>query len=273
MFDGDHDKVRELDQRVAAAFGFESIAVSGQTYTRKLDSRVLDILAGVAQAASKFATDIRLLQHEGEILEPAEQEQIGSSAMAYKRNPVRCERICALSRYVIALRENGAYTAATQWLERTLDDSANRRIVLPDAFLATDALLILLHNVTEGLEVRAATTRRNVECVMPFMSTERWLMLGVKAGGDRQELHEVIRRESRAVTEAMEHGSHNDLLDRLAKHEAFANVDRAALQAELDPARYVGRSSEQVMEFSEGSLAALLESLREFTTDAGEITI
>ena len=273
LFDGDHAKVRELDQRVAAAFGFESIAVSGQTYTRKLDSRVLDVLAGVAQTASKFATDIRLLQHEGEILEPAEQEQIGSSAMAYKRNPMRCERICSLSRYVIALRENGAYTAATQWLERTLDDSANRRIVLPDAFLATDALLILLHNVTKGLEVRAATMRRNVECVMPFMSTERWLMLGVKAGGDRQELHEVIRRESQAVTEAMEHGSRNDLLDRLAKHEAFAKVDRAALQGELDPARYVGRSSEQVMEFSEGTLAALLESLREFTTDAGEITV
>ena len=273
LFDGDHKKVRELDQRVAAAFGFKSIAVSGQTYTRKLDSCILDVLAGVAQTASKFATDIRLLQHEGEILEPAEQEQIGSSAMAYKRNPMRCERICALSRYVIALRANGAYTAATQWLERTLDDSANRRIVLPDIFLATDALLVLLHNVTEGLEVRAATTSRNVECVMPFMLTERWLMLGVKAGGDRQELHEVIRRESQAVTEAMEHGSHNDLLDRLAKHKAFANVDRAALQAKLDPARYVGRSSEQVMEFSKGSLAALLESLQEFTTDDGEITV
>jgi adenylosuccinate lyase len=273
LFNGDHDKVRELDRQVAAAFGFEPIAVSGQTYTRKLDSRVLDLLAHLAQSASKFATDLRLLQHEGEVLEPAEQEQIGSSAMAYKRNPMRCERVCALSRYLIALRENTAYTAATQWLERTLDDSANRRMVLPDAFLAADALLVLSLNVAAGLEVREASIKRNVEKVMPFMATERWLMLGVAAGGDRQTLHEVIRQASRAVSDAVERGEPNDLLERLAAHEAFRQMDRATLAAELDPARYVGRSAQQVEEYIEGPLAALLESLHEFTAEPTEVTV
>ena len=274
LLGGDHEKVRELDRRVAAAFGFdESIPVAGQTYTRKWDSRVLDVLADIAQSAAKLATDVRLLQHEGEVLEPVEQDQIGSSAMAYKRNPMRCERICALARYIISLRENAAYTAATQWLERTLDDSANRRLVLPDAFLAADALLVLLTNVASGLEVRPATIRRNVEGVMPFMATERWLMLGVKAGGDRQTLHEVIRQASREVSAAMEGGADNDLLDRLAGHEAFKDVDRAALQAELDPEQYVGRAPEQVMEFVEGPLAALLESLQPFTAEDVEVTV
>ena len=274
LFGGDHAKVRELDQRLAQAFGFEkSLGVTGQTYTRKLDSRVLDVLSQVAQSAAKMATDLRLLQHEGELLEPVEQEQIGSSAMPYKRNPMRCERICGLARYVIALRENTAYTAATQWLERTLDDSANRRMVLPDAFLAADATLILTANVAGGLEVRAATTQRNVERVMPFMATERWLMLGVKAGGDRQALHEVIRQESWAVSDAMEHGSENDLIDRLANHSGFANLDRPTLQAELDPAKYVGRSPEQVVEFSEGPLAEVLETLEQFTAEQAEVTV
>ncbi|MCZ6857602.1 MAG: lyase family protein, partial [Gemmatimonadetes bacterium] len=273
LFGGDHDKVQELDRRVAAAFDFESIPVTGQTYTRKIDSRVLDLLAQVAQSASKMATDLRLLQHEGELLEPTESQQIGSSAMPYKRNPMRAERICGLARYVIALRQNAAYTTATQWLERTLDDSANRRLVLPDTFLATDALLVLLHNLAQGLEVRAATTRRNVERVMPFMATERWLMLGVKAGGDRQTLHEVIRQESRAVTDAMEHGADNDLLDRLANHEEFSRVDQTDLQAELDPSRHVGRSAEQVGEFVEGTLDPLLESLKGFTVAEGEVSV
>ncbi len=273
LFGGDHDKVQELDRRVAAAFDFESIPVTGQTYTRKIDSQVLDWLAQVAQSASKMATDVRLLQHEGELLEPTESQQIGSSAMPYKRNPMRAERICGLARYIIALRQNAAYTTATQWLERTLDDSANRRLVLPDTFLATDALLVLLHNVARGLEVRAATTRRNVERVMPFMATERWLMLGVKAGGDRQTLHEVIRQESWAVTDAMEHGADNDLLDRLANHEEFSRVDQADLQGELDPSRHVGRSAEQVGEFVEGTLDPLLESLKGFTVEEGEISV
>ncbi|MCZ6917303.1 MAG: adenylosuccinate lyase [Gemmatimonadetes bacterium] len=274
LFSGDHEKVRELDRRLAQAFGFEtSLGVTGQTYTRKLDSRALDLLSQVAQSAAKMATDVRLLQHEGELLEPVEPEQIGSSAMPYKRNPMRCERICSLARYVIALGENTAYTSATQWLERTLDDSANRRMVLPEAFLGADAVLILAANVAGGLEVRPATTRRNVERVMPFMATERWLMLGVKAGGDRQDLHEVIRRESWAVSDAMEHGSENNLLDRLASHSGFANIDRATLQAELDPATFVGRSPEQVVEFTDGPLADVLDSLEQFTAEQAEITV
>lgn len=274
LFGGDHDKVRELDRRVADAFGFAgTIPVSGQTYTRKIDSRLLDRLADLAQSASKVATDLRLLQHEGEIWEPAESEQIGSSAMAYKRNPMRAERICALARFILATRDNAAQTAATQWLERTLDDSANRRLALPDAFLAADAVLILVENVARGLEVRTATIRRNVDRVMPFMATERWLMLGVQAGGDRQALHEVIRQESWAVRDAMEGGAPNDLVDRLARHTAFAGVDEAAFRAELDPARYVGRSAEQVLEYVEGPLAEVVSTLDAFTAEHAEVTV
>jgi adenylosuccinate lyase len=272
LFHGDHDKVRDLDRRIAASFNFPgSIPVSGQTYTRKLDSRVLDLFAGVAESAAKFGTDLRLLQHEGEVLEPVESEQVGSSAMPYKRNPMRAERICSLARYIIALRENTAYTAATQWLERTLDDSANRRLVLPDGCLAADAVLILATNVAAGLEVREPAIRRNVEEAMPFMATERWLMLAVEAGGDRQSLHEVIRKHSRAVSMAVESGEPNDLLERLAADPGFARVNAAALRAELDPARYVGRAPQQVQEFTDGPLAELLDSLKSFTApdDAG----
>jgi adenylosuccinate lyase len=275
LFDGDHAKVRALDRAVARAFGFaDSIPVAGQTYTRKIDSQVLDALAGLGQSASKFATDLRLLQHEGELLEPAEADQVGSSAMPYKRNPVRAERICALARYLIALRDNAAYTAATQWLERSLDDSANRRLVLPDAALAADAILILATNVASGLEVREAAIRRHVEAVMPFMATERWLMLGVKAGGDRQTLHEVIRRHSRAVTGADSEGGANDLLERLARDPAFAQVDAAALRQELDPNRYVGRAPQQVAEYVEGPLEEILRSLQPFATpDDAEVAV
>ncbi|HWP37220.1 MAG TPA: adenylosuccinate lyase, partial [Gemmatimonadales bacterium] len=269
LFGGDHAKVVQLDRRVAAAFGFrESLPVTGQTYTRKVDSRVLDGLAGLAQSASKFATDLRLLQHEGEIVEPAEADQVGSSAMPYKRNPVRSERICALSRYVIALRDNAAQTAATQWLERTLDDSANRRLSLPESFLAADAILVLATNVAAGLEVREATIRRNVERVMPFMATERWLMAGVQAGGDRQTLHEVIRRHARVVADAVEQGARNDLLDRLASDPAFARVDAAVLQREVDASRYVGRAPEQVTEYLEGAVRELLARLSGYATRA-----
>lgn len=275
LFRGDHEKVRELDRRLAASFEFAApIPVTGQTYTRKLDYTVLARLSGVAQSAAKFATDLRLLQHEGEVLEPFESEQIGSSAMAYKRNPMRAERICALARYVMAQQENTAYTAATQWFERTLDDSANRRLVFPEAFLALDAVLVLLANVASGLDVRRNTVRRNVDRVMPFMATERWLMLGVQAGGDRQALHEVVRQHSHAVSAAMEQGEPNDLLERLAADPAFAAIDRETLQAELDPARYTGRASTQVDEFLDEYLDPLLQSLAPFTVaDDAEITV
>ncbi len=272
LFHGDHAKVRELDKRVSTSFGFPgSIPVSGQTYTRKLDSRVLDIFAGLAESASKFGTDLRLLQHEGEVLEPVESEQVGSSAMPYKRNPMRAERICSLARYVLALRDNTGYTAATQWLERTLDDSANRRLVLPDGCMATDAVLILATNVAAGLEVRENAVRRNVEAAMPFMATERWLMLAVEAGGDRQALHEVIRKHSRAVSLETEGGAPNNLLERLASDPGFARVDGARLRAEMDPRLYVGRAPEQVVEYLEGPVAELLESLKSFAApdDAG----
>jgi adenylosuccinate lyase len=222
---------------------------------------VLDAWAGIAQSASKFGTDLRLLQHEGELFEPAEADQVGSSAMPYKRNPMRAERLCALSRYLIALRENTAYTAATQWLERSLDDSANRRLVLPDAALAADAILVLAADVARGLEVREGTIGRNVERAMPFMATERWLMLAVRAGGDRQTVHELMRRHSWDVVAALERGGPNDLLDRLAAEPPFAGVDAAALRAQLDPIRYVGRAPAQVTEYLREHVGPLLTRL------------
>jgi adenylosuccinate lyase len=266
LFHEDHAKVKELDRAIAARFGFkQSIPVSGQTYTRKIDSSVLARLSGVGQSAAKYATDLRLLQHEGEILEPIEADQIGSSAMAYKRNPMRAERICALARHVITLSANAANTAATQWLERTLDDSANRRLTLPEAFLAVDAILVLCTNVANGLDVNETVVANNVMRVMPFMATERWLMLGVEAGGDRQELHDVIRRHSRAVqNSAGVCSSDNELLDRLSNEPAFGKVGAAALRAELDPARYVGRAPGQVVEFVRGPVAEILKSLEPY---------
>jgi adenylosuccinate lyase len=265
LFSGDHAKVRELDRRVSQAFGFaHAVAVSGQTYTRKIDSWMLDALGGVAQSAAKFSTDLRLLQHEGEVLEPAEQEQIGSSAMPYKRNPMRAERIGSLSRHILSQQASAHHTAATQWLERTLDDSAVRRLAIPEAFLAADAVLVLCRNVGAGLEVVEPVVRRNVERVMPFMATERWLMLGVRAGGDRQALHEIIRRHAWAVSDAVAAGGPNDLLDRLAGEPAFEAVGTAALRRELDPARYAGRAPEQVREFLDGPLAKALADLARF---------
>ncbi|MEX1050220.1 MAG: lyase family protein, partial [Gemmatimonadales bacterium] len=272
LFDGDHGRVRKLDQVVTAAFGFSrSMPVTGQTYTRKVDARVLDVLSGLAQSCAKLGNDLRLLQHEGEILEPAEASQVGSSAMPYKRNPMRAERLGALARYLISLQANPAYTAATQWLERTLDDSANRRMTLPDAFLAADALLLLAGNIARGLEVREGTVQRNVERVMPFMATERWLMLGVRAGGDRQTLHEVIRGHAWAVAEVLDRGGANDLLDHLAADPAFAAVGAQALRAELDATRYVGRAPAQVQEFLAETIDPLLQRLQPFplTDDAG----
>ena len=270
LFGGDHEKVRELERRVTAKLGFrEQVAVTGQTYPRKMDSAVLDALSGVAQSAAKMASDLRLLQHEGELLEPFESEQIGSSAMAYKRNPMRAERIAGLARFVISLQANGAHTAANQWLERTLDDSANRRLTLPEAFLGADAILVLATNIAAGLEVREDVIRRHVAEQMPFMATERWLMLGVAAGGDRQALHEVIRQHSLQVAEAVSRGGVNDLLDRLSLDPAFHAVPAAALRAELEPASYTGRAARQVGEFLDEYLHPLLERSRPLAAETG----
>ncbi len=263
LFDGDDEKVRELDARVALKMGFAKVfPVTGQTYTRKVDAQVLAALSGVAQSAAKLATDLRLLQHEGEMLEPFESDQVGSSAMAYKRNPMRAERITGLARFVIELEGNAWHTASEQWLERTLDDSANRRLVLPEAFLASDAILVLATNVAAGLEVREAVIARHVVAQLPFLATERLLMRGVKAGGDRQRLHEVIRTHSLAVAQAMaEQGAANDLLERLARDPAFKALHVALAADELDPAAYVGRAPRQVDEFLERVLPGVLHRI------------
>lgn len=276
LFHGDHDKVRELDRAVTRRLGFAaSFPVTGQTYSRKADAQILDLLSGITQSASKMAADLRLLQHEGELLEPFESEQIGSSAMAYKRNPMRAERINALARFVISLTGNTAHTAATQWLERTLDDSANRRLTLPEAFLATDSVLILATNIAAGLEVREGVIARHVADQMPFMATERWMMVGVRAGGDRQVLHEVIRQASHAVAKQVSEGGRNDLLERLAVAPEFASVPVAQLRAELDPARYVGRAPQQTAEFLEEFFLPLLERAAAVAAEAPapEVTV
>ena len=248
LFDGDHAKVRKLDELVCRKIGFESsYVVSGQTYSRKIDSYVLGDLSGVAQSAHKMTTDLRLLAHRKEVEEPFEKDQIGSSAMAYKRNPMRSERICSLARFVTSLESCAAETASVQWLERTLDDSACRRLMLPQAFLATDAVLILCQNVTAGLVVYPKVIAAHLQAELPFMATENILMAAVAAGGDRQDLHERIRRHSQAAAAVVkEQGKPNDLLERLAADPAFAKVDLAAT---TDPSQYVGRAPEQVDEF------------------------
>lgn len=257
LFHGDHAKVRELEKLVAKKIGFDdSYAVTGQTYTRKVDSQIVDVLSGIAQSAHKLATDLRLLASRKEMEEPFEADQIGSSAMAYKRNPMRSERVCALSRFVISLQSSMANTVATQWMERTLDDSANRRLVLPQSFLAIDAILVLLQNISTGLVVYPQVVARNLQEELPFMATENLLMAAVERGGDRQNLHEVIRKRSHeAAAVVKQQGKANDLLDRLASEPDFAGVD---LQAALDPAQYVGRAPEQVDEF----VAEVIEPLR-----------
>src|SRR5687767_12592485 len=250
LFDGDHEKVRELERKVAAAIGFESaIPVSGQTYTRKLDAQVLDVVSGIAASASKFSADIRVLQAFGEIEEPFESGQVGSSAMAYKRNPMRCERIASLARFVLNLEGNANETHSVQFLERTLDDSANRRLTIPEAFLATDAILVLMENVVSGLEVHPARIRRRLEDELPFMATEQLLMRAVRAGGDRQEAHERIRKHSMEAARARKEGAErNDLLDRLAADKEW-RVPLKDMRAALNSAAFTGRAAEQVDEF------------------------
>lgn len=263
LFDGNHEKVDALDLAVGRRMGFEATyAVSGQTYPRKVDFAVQASLAGVAASVSKIAHDLRILAHLREVEEPFEPEQIGSSAMPYKRNPMRAERMCALARHVIVLAQDPAFTAATQWLERTLDDSANRRLSVPDAFLATDGCLLLLENVAQGLIVNPQVVKRNLAEHLPFMATETILMHATSRGGDRQELHERIRKHSMAAAKRMkEEGVDADLLERIGGDEAFG-LSAAELSEMIDPVRFVGRAPEQVKRFLERDVAPVLERQR-----------
>ena len=265
LFHGDHDLVLALEKRVAEKMGFKgTYVVTGQTYPRKIDAQVMDVLSGVAASSHKAATDLRLLAHRKEIEEPFEEEQIGSSAMAYKRNPMRSERICGLARFVMSLQTNAPQTLATQWMERTLDDSANRRLLLPQAFLAIDGLLLIYRNVAEGLVVYPEVIKRNLGEELPFMATENILMAATAAGGDRQDLHERIRRHSQAAaSEVKLHGRPNDLLKRLADDPAFEGVDMAAA---TDAHTLIGRSTEQVDQF----LAEVVEPIRRRYGDSGD---
>ena len=246
LFEGDTAKIDEMNRMIAADFGFEEcFDVCGQTYPRKVDSRILNCLSSIAQSCYRMANDIRLLQHDCQIEEPFEKNQIGSSAMAYKRNPMRSERICSLARYLIANAMNAPMTASTQWLERTLDDSANRRISMPEGFLCADAILRLAQNVTDGLHVNEKIIDKTVREHMPFMATENLLMEAVKRGGDRQQLHEIIRKCSMEATARMKNGEDCDLLSRLAAEPAFG-LTEAEMKEVLDPSLYIGRCAEQV---------------------------
>ena len=250
LFEGDHEKVDALDEAVTHRMGFEErYGVTGQTYTRKVDAQILGTLANVASSASKMGHDLRLLAHLREVEEPFEEEQIGSSAMPYKRNPMRAERICGIARHVMVLAQDPLFTAATQWLERSLDDSANRRLSIPDAFLALDGVLVLVENVSSGLVVNPRVIRKNLEEHLPFMASETILMHASAAGGDRQDLHERIRRHSMAATDRMKNeGAPADLLERIAEDDAFG-MTLEELQEISDPGRFVGRAPEQVDRF------------------------
>ena len=260
LFEGDHTKVKALEDKIAAEMGFDAVVpVSGQTYSRKVDAAVLSTLSGIAQSASKFATDLRLLCHLKEVEEPFEANQIGSSAMPYKRNPMRCERICALARYVISDAMNPAITSATQWFERTLDDSANKRLSVPEAFLAVDAILNIYTNVAGGLVVHEKVIEKHVMEELPFMASENILMDAVKQGGNRQELHERIRVHSlEAGRNVKDRGLPNNLIDLIADDSVFG-MSREALTAHLEPGRYIGRCPEQVDEFLAQCIQPVLE--------------
>ncbi|MFG0335003.1 MAG: adenylosuccinate lyase [Maioricimonas sp. JB049] len=269
LFGGDHAKVDALDRLVSAKMGFAtSYPVTGQTYTRKVDAQVLATLSGIAQSAHKAGSDIRILQSRKEIEEPFEKHQIGSSAMAYKRNPMRSERMCALSRFAMSLAANGDHTMATQWMERTLDDSANRRLSLPQSFLAIDATLILYRNITDGLVVYPKVIAKHLGEELPFMATEEILMAAVQAGGDRQTLHEQIRVHSQeAGRQVKEHGQANDLIDRLQQDPAFAGVN---FSNTLDSSRYIGRAPEQVDAFITNVVEPIRERYRDDLAGATE---
>ena len=246
LFDGDTEKIDEMNRMIAQEFGFDAcFDVCGQTYPRKVDSRILNCLSSIAQSCYRMANDIRLLQHDRQVEEPFEKNQIGSSAMAYKRNPMRCERICSLARYLMADAMNAPMTASVQWLERTLDDSANRRISMPEGFLCADAILRLAQNVTDGLHVNEKIVEKTVREYLPFIATENLMMEAVKRGGDRQEIHEIIRRCSMVATANMKNGESCDLLAHLAAEPAFG-LTQEEMEALLEPSRYIGRCPEQV---------------------------
>jgi adenylosuccinate lyase len=257
LFDGDHSKVEALDRFVSDNFGFsQSFLITGQTYSRKLDAMLVCDLAGVAASVHKVCNDVRLLAGLKQIEEPFEEEQVGSSAMAYKRNPMRCERATGLARFVISLASSPLQTAAEQWLERSLDDSSNKRLSIPEAFLAIDGCLLIMANVTAGLVVYQKTIQASVENELPFMATEEILMAGVRAGGDRQLLHEIIRKNAQlAAKQVKELGQPNDLLQRLAKEPTMSGID---LNAVMDPHRFVGRAPQQVQQF----VAEVVEPIR-----------
>ena len=272
LFGGDQAKVRQLEQRVAEKIGFSTTyAVTGQTYPRKVDSQILDALSGIAQSSHKAASDLRLLAHRKEVEEPFAEKQIGSSAMAYKRNPMRSERICALARFATSLASNAAQTASTQWLERTLDDSANRRLVMPQAFLAVDAILILYQNVANGLVVYPKVIARHLNEELPFMATEEILMAGVMAGGDRQQLHEQIRQHSQqAAAVVKQHGQPNDLLERLREDDLFSQVDFNTI---VDASQFVGRAPHQVEEFLSEVVEPILKKYPLTDRLEGDVTV
>ncbi|MEZ6123545.1 MAG: adenylosuccinate lyase [Planctomycetaceae bacterium] len=269
LFEGDHAKVEQLDRLVTARMGFTSRhAVTGQTYTRKFDSQVMAALNGIAQSCHKSGSDIRILQHKKELEEPFESKQIGSSAMAYKRNPMRSERMCALARFAMSLQAGTDATAATQWMERTLDDSAIRRLAVPQAFLAIDACLILYHNITSGMVVYPKVIEKHLQEELPFMATEEILMAGVRAGGDRQDLHESIRVHSQAAGAVVKNqGLPNDLISRLRNDPLFAAVD---LESTLDAKKYIGRAPQQVEEFIAEHIRPLRERFADVLTAAAE---
>ena len=274
LFGGDHEKVRELDRRVTAAMGFErSFGVTGQTYPRQLDFRVGQVLSSIAQSAHKFATDVRLLAHRREVEEPFEKTQVGSSAMPWKRNPMRSERICGLARFVIASLDNCAHTAANQWLERTLDDSSNRRLAIPEMFLATDAVLHLVLDVAAGLVVNPRVIQANLAADLPFLASEELMMEAVKQGLDRQDVHESLRRASHEAARAMKEDGRPNPLRELLERDPTLGPLAPRLDALLDPSRHVGRAPEQVLEYLAEEVDPLLDRHREVAPVRGEVRV
>ena len=274
LFDGDHEKVKKLDEMITKEMGFDAyFPVSGQTYSRKLDSQFLNVLSSIAQSAYKFSNDLRLLQHLKEVEEPFEKSQIGSSAMAYKRNPMRSERISSLARYVIANSINPAITASTQWFERTLDDSANKRISVPESFLAVDAVLNIYLNIATKMVVYPKVIEQHILKELPFMATENIMMQAVKNGGDRQELHEKIRIHSMAAARVVkEEGKENDLIERIANDKSF-NLDIDDIKAVLKPENFIGRAKEQTEEFLRDYVSPVLEKYKDVLGEEAELSV